>query len=120
MKLTNWNRLRFGDVSNVAKWSSPVATHELLALKMRLLQSWEVDQATRDVIDSAGMGHYFIHRTEHNIGQETHNSGAHMVNVVIRQSEKSGSAFPAVLAIATVNGCSTMAIAKMARPKIKL
>ena len=38
----------------------------------RALQGWEVDQATRDVIDEAGYGEYFIHRTGHNIGQETH------------------------------------------------
>ena len=38
----------------------------------RPLQGWEVDQATRDVIEKAGMGEYFIHRTGHNIGQETH------------------------------------------------
>lgn len=45
------------------------------------LQGWEVDQATRDVIDDAGYGQYFIHRTGHNIGQETHGNGAHMDNL---------------------------------------
>ena len=44
----------------------------------RDLQGWEVDRATRDVIDEAGYGDYFIHRTGHNIGQETHGNGAHM------------------------------------------
>ncbi len=44
----------------------------------RELQGWEVDRATRDVIDKAGYGEYFIHRTGHNIGQETHGNGAHM------------------------------------------
>ena len=44
----------------------------------RPLQGWEVDRATRDVIDEAGYGDYFIHRTGHNIGQETHGNGAHM------------------------------------------
>lgn len=44
----------------------------------RPLQGWEVDRATRDVIENAGYGDYFIHRTGHNIGQETHGNGAHM------------------------------------------
>ncbi len=44
----------------------------------RDLQGWEVDRATRDVIDNAGYGEYFIHRTGHNIGRETHGNGAHM------------------------------------------
>lgn len=44
----------------------------------RELQGWEVDRATRNVIDQAGYGEYFIHRTGHNIGTETHGNGAHM------------------------------------------
>ena len=51
----------------------------------RALQGWEVDQATRDVIDHAGMGHLFIHRTGHNIGQETHGNGAHMDNLETKE-----------------------------------
>lgn len=44
----------------------------------RELQGWEVDRATRNVIDDAGYGEYFIHRTGHSIGTETHGNGAHM------------------------------------------
>lgn len=44
----------------------------------RPLQGWEVDRATRDVIEQAGYGEFFIHRTGHNIGKETHGNGAHM------------------------------------------
>ncbi len=51
----------------------------------RPLQGWEVDQATRDVIDAAGMGAFFIHRTGHNIGQETHGNGAHMDNLETKE-----------------------------------
>lgn len=42
------------------------------------LQGWEVDAACREVIDKAGYGEYFGHRTGHNIGQETHGNGCHM------------------------------------------
>ncbi|MCA9106387.1 MAG: M24 family metallopeptidase [Planctomycetales bacterium] len=51
----------------------------------RELQGWEVDQAARDVIEAAGYGDAYIHRTGHNIGQETHGNGAHMDNLETRE-----------------------------------
>ncbi len=51
----------------------------------RQLQGWEVDRATRDVIDAANYGEYFIHRTGHNIGTETHGNGAHMDDLETRE-----------------------------------
>ncbi len=45
------------------------------------LQGWQVDEATRSVIDAAGYGDYFVHRTGHSIGQETHGNGANMDNL---------------------------------------
>ncbi len=42
------------------------------------LQGWQVDRAARDVIDQAGYGEYFVHRTGHSIGQETHGNGANI------------------------------------------
>lgn len=42
------------------------------------LCGWQVDRAARDVIDKAGYGEAFIHRTGHSIGQETHGNGANM------------------------------------------
>ncbi|WP_339730217.1 M24 family metallopeptidase [uncultured Gimesia sp.] len=45
------------------------------------LQGWEVDQACRDVIEQAGYGSAFVHRTGHSIGQETHGNGANMDNL---------------------------------------
>lgn len=42
---------------------------------------WEVDDATRKVIEDAGYGEYYIHRTGHNIGQETHGNGCHIDNL---------------------------------------
>jgi Xaa-Pro aminopeptidase len=44
----------------------------------RKLHGWEVDRATRAVIDHADYGKYFCHRTGHSIGQETHGNGANM------------------------------------------
>jgi len=44
----------------------------------RSLQGWQVDDAARQVITEAGYGEYFVHRTGHNIGEETHGEGANM------------------------------------------
>lgn len=44
------------------------------------IQGWEVDQTCRDVINNAGYGAYFIHRTGHNIDECDHGPGAHMDN----------------------------------------
>jgi Xaa-Pro aminopeptidase len=45
------------------------------------LFGWQVDDATRRVIDQAGYGQYFVHRTGHSIGRETHGNGANMDNL---------------------------------------
>ncbi|HXL21946.1 MAG TPA: M24 family metallopeptidase [Candidatus Dormibacteraeota bacterium] len=42
------------------------------------LQGWQVDHAARAVIDKAGYGRFFFHRTGHNIGESVHGNGANM------------------------------------------
>jgi Xaa-Pro aminopeptidase len=54
----------------------------------RPLQGWQVDDATRAVIDKAGYGQYFVHRTGHSIGQETHGNGANMDNLETREERR--------------------------------
>jgi Xaa-Pro aminopeptidase len=44
----------------------------------RELRGFEVDRAARDVIDRAGFGSQFIHRTGHSLGQDVHGNGVHM------------------------------------------
>jgi Xaa-Pro dipeptidase len=44
----------------------------------RPLQGWQVDQAARSVIDDAGYGKYFFHRTGHSIGESVHGNGVNM------------------------------------------
>jgi len=52
------------------------------------LAGWEVDKATRDVIDAAGYGRYFIHRTGHSIATEVHGNGANMDNLEIHDERQ--------------------------------
>jgi len=44
----------------------------------KALQGWQVDQAARRVVEKAGYGKYFFHRTGHNIGQSVHGNGVNM------------------------------------------
>src|SRR5262252_1276024 len=42
------------------------------------LQGWQVDRVSRRVVEKAGYGKYFFHRTGHNIGQAVHGNGVNM------------------------------------------
>jgi Xaa-Pro dipeptidase len=42
------------------------------------LQGWQVDNAARRVVEKAGFGKYFFHRTGHNIGTAVHGNGVNM------------------------------------------
>jgi Xaa-Pro aminopeptidase len=54
----------------------------------RALQGWEVDQAARAVIERAGYGEFFVHRTGHSIGQEVHGNGANIDNLETREERR--------------------------------
>ena len=45
------------------------------------IAGFQADDAARGVIERAGYGPYFTHRTGHNIGEELHGSGAHLDNL---------------------------------------
>jgi Xaa-Pro dipeptidase len=47
----------------------------------RRIAGWEVDQATREYINNAGYGQYFVHRTGHSIGVNIHGNGANIDNL---------------------------------------
>jgi Xaa-Pro aminopeptidase len=46
--------------------------------KGKPLQGWQVDNAARSVINNAGYGEYFFHRTGHSIGESVHGNGVNM------------------------------------------
>ena len=52
------------------------------------LQGWQVDKAARSVVEKAGYGKYFIHRTGHNIGQSVHGNGVNMDGLETRDSRR--------------------------------
>jgi Xaa-Pro dipeptidase len=45
------------------------------------IAGWQADDASRAVIQAAGFGDYFTHRTGHNIATELHGNGAHLDNL---------------------------------------
>jgi Xaa-Pro aminopeptidase len=47
----------------------------------RPVYGWQVDDAARNVIQKAGYGDKFVHRTGHSIGHEVHGNGANMDNL---------------------------------------
>ncbi len=52
------------------------------------LHGWQVDEAARQVIERAGYGEYFCHRTGHSIGQEVHGNGANMDGLETREDRR--------------------------------
>jgi Xaa-Pro dipeptidase len=42
------------------------------------LQGWQVDKAARNVVEKAGYGKYFFHRTGHSLGEKVHGNGVNM------------------------------------------
>ena len=44
----------------------------------RPLAGFEGDRAARGVIEAAGFGEYFVHRTGHSIDRDLHGSGPHL------------------------------------------
>lgn len=52
------------------------------------LRGWQVDRACRDVIDNAGYGEFFIHRTGHSLGEKVHGNGVHMDDYETRDDRR--------------------------------
>ncbi len=54
--------------------------------KGKALQGWQVDHAARSVIEGAGYGKYFFHRTGHSIGESVHGNGVNMDGLETRDT----------------------------------
>lgn len=71
---------RYSSVFGVARDArdAAVALVSEAARSGRELRGWEVDRAARAVIDGAGFGGQFVHRTGHSLGEVVHGNGVHM------------------------------------------
>jgi Xaa-Pro dipeptidase len=71
---------RYGKVFRIAREARDKAVDLILSsiAARRPLQGWQVDKAARGVIEKAGYGKYFFHRTGHSIGESVHGNGANM------------------------------------------
>ena len=65
-------------VFDVVRDSCAAGTAKAKEVAHRAVCGWEVDRASRAVIDKAGYGEQFIHRTGHSIFEEDHGNGANM------------------------------------------
>jgi Xaa-Pro aminopeptidase len=54
----------------------------------RCIQGCEVDEVTRAVIEKAGYGDCFVHRTGHSIGTSVHGNGANMDNLETKDTRQ--------------------------------
>ncbi len=52
------------------------------------VQGWEVDDICRTILNDAGYGNCFIHRTGHSIGEEIHGYGANLDNLETRDERQ--------------------------------
>jgi Xaa-Pro aminopeptidase len=51
---------------------------------------WEVDRACRSVVEKAGYGKFFVHRTGHSIGEAVHGNGVNIDNLETKDERKLG------------------------------
>jgi Xaa-Pro aminopeptidase len=51
----------------------------------KVVYGYEVDVVSRNIIEEAGYGSYFTHRTGHNIDSEVHGAGAHLDNLEMKE-----------------------------------
>jgi Xaa-Pro dipeptidase len=54
----------------------------------RVIRGAQVDDVSRGIIERAGFGEQFTHRTGHSIGEEVHGNGAHIDNLETRDSRR--------------------------------
>ena len=71
---------KFAKVFNVVREARDRGVNMILdSVKAgKRIQGWQIDNAVRAVIDRAGYGKYFFHRTGHNIGQSVHGNGVNI------------------------------------------
>jgi Xaa-Pro dipeptidase len=81
---------KISDIFNIvaAARDAAIARVKDAFAKREPLQGWMVDKACREVIEQAGYGPYFCHRTGHSIGQEVHGNGANMDGLETKEERR--------------------------------
>jgi Xaa-Pro aminopeptidase len=74
---------KYVEIFNVVRDARDAALH---FIRSRFASStpvygWEVDDACRAVVEKAGYGQFFVHRTGHSIGEEVHGNGVNIDNL---------------------------------------
>jgi len=80
-------QLKIFNVVRDARDAGVKKVQEAFAAK-RKIAGWEVDEATRAHIASAGLAQFFTHRTGHSIGESVHGNGANMDNLETRDERE--------------------------------
>ena len=76
---TEREQLVFETVRNAR--DAAIAVVEKAFAEGQTIRGFEADDAARAVIEAAGFGEFFTHRTGHNIAHEIHGPGAHLDNL---------------------------------------
>lgn len=85
-KLPDEPRKVFGIVRDARDAATKLVMDRFAAGKE--IAGFEVDDAARSVIQKAGYGDYFVHRTGHSIGKEVHWKGVNMDNFETKDERK--------------------------------
>jgi Xaa-Pro dipeptidase len=74
---------KYVEIFNVVREArdAAIAFVETTFARGGVCHGWQVDDACRHVVKQAGYGKYFVHRTGHSIGEETHGNGVNIDNL---------------------------------------
>lgn len=81
---------RYTTIFNIVRGARDAAVNFVKELMQKgiPLYGYQVDDAARQVIERAGYGDKFVHRTGHSIGEDVHGNGANMDNLETHDSRQ--------------------------------
>ncbi len=81
---------RYTEVFNIVREARDAAVSRVKEAMQQgsPLYGYQVDDAARGVIERAGYGDKFVHRTGHSIGEDVHGNGANMDNLETHDSRQ--------------------------------
>lgn len=81
---------RYTEIFNIVRAARDAAVNRVREAMQKgsPLYGYQVDDAARSVIERAGYGDKFVHRTGHSIGEDVHGNGANMDNLETHDSRQ--------------------------------